>query len=240
MKRLSAVLIIGFFFSVFCFAQTQTGNASYNASKSGLTIFHSSITFNAKVKVTNIRNGKEVIVTVDGRIPASDRNRIADISAEAGDAIGMSPTGYTEVRLEELIPQQAAAPSPSAAPAPSVAAIPSPPSPAPQNAPPPVSSPASTGESRIETLQVITQPAAQPQATQYLVVPPSGSAQAQCFPSPFCVVILILLIAALLVLTAILVLLLCMRRIPWRPGFVPWYHPVWFRRRTRYLKKRRN
>jgi hypothetical protein len=235
MKRLSAVLIIGFFFSVFCFAQTQTGNASYNASKSGLTLAHPSMSFGTRVRITNLRNNKEVIATVDGRIPASDP-RIADISGEAGDAIEMSRTGYTELRLEQLLPQQTAAPSPSVTAVPPPAAVP------PNAPPPPASSPASTGEPRIETIQVITQQpaAAQPQAPQYLVVPPSGPVQTQCFPSPFCVVILILLIAALLMLTAILVLLLCMRRIPWWPGFVPWYRPVWFRRRIRYLKKRRN
>ncbi|MDR2257552.1 MAG: septal ring lytic transglycosylase RlpA family protein, partial [Treponema sp.] len=72
MKSLTAALFFGLFFSSLCFAQTQTGNASYNAAKSGVTIAHPSMSFGTRVRVTNLRNNREVIATVDGRIPASD------------------------------------------------------------------------------------------------------------------------------------------------------------------------
>ncbi|MDR3338418.1 MAG: hypothetical protein LBT16_14575 [Treponema sp.] len=287
MKRLSAVLVIGLLFSVFCFAQTQTGNASYNESesirlKSGFVIAHSSMSFGTVVRVTNLRNNKEVITKVDGRIPASDP-RIADISKDAGDAIEMSHNGYTAVRLEQLILQQSAAaaassPDPAVAPpsssppapAPVPATIPAPatvpapvlaiapatapapattPAPVPATAqatapalvpvPAPAAGPSSPGqESRIETVQVISQPSALPQV-QYLAAPPSGEG-GNCFFYPVCLAILILLILVVLILTANFVLLLCMRRIPRWPGIgVFWYYPVWVRRRLRYMKKRR-
>ena len=194
MKLLSSVLVIGLFFSGLCFAQTQTGNASYNASKNGLTISHSSMSFGTKVRVTNLKNNREVIATVDGRIPASDP-RIADISREAGDAIGMSPTGYTEVQIEHIVVQQAVSPSPAPQPAPQAPA-----STGAREIPAPAPLPASQ-EPQIEPVQ----PDYPPQI-QYVVVPASG--QNQGCPFPLCLAIFILLIVAVLLLAAILVLIL--------------------------------
>jgi hypothetical protein len=222
MKRLCAALVIGLVFSFYCFAQTQTGNASYNAAKAGVTIAHSSMSFNTRVRVTNLRNNKEVIATVNSRIPASDP-RIADISREAGDVIGMSWTGYTEVRLEQLVPEPAvAAPVPSVAPPPAPAA--------PARSPAPTPAPPVIQDSIVETVEVISPP-----PVQYLVVPSAPSQT--CFDSPlFCLAILFLLIIAIMLLTAILVL--SIHRVPFWPG-PPWYYPVWLRRRLRYLKKHR-
>jgi rare lipoprotein A len=228
MKRLNAALIFGLIFSGLCFAQTQTGNASYNGSKNGVTIAHSSMSFGTRVKVTNLRNNREVIATVDGRIPVSDP-RIADISAEAGDAIGMSRSGYTEVRLEQLIHQVSAAePSPAvetavvrtAAPADTG---PKPPDAAPRSSTPPqpepVLSPASEEPKALEPVQPMAPP------------PAAGT----CLFSPLCIVFLILLIIITLLLTAIFILLLSARCF-WQPWY---YYPVWLRRHIRYIKKRR-
>ncbi|MDR0709054.1 MAG: hypothetical protein LBF77_03175 [Spirochaetaceae bacterium] len=223
MKRLSAFLVIGLL-SVYCFAQTQIGDASYNASKKGLTLAHSSMSFGTRVRITNERNNREVIAAVDDRIPASDP-RIADISKEAGDAIGMSQSGYTRVRLEELIPERpAAAPPASSEQTPPAAA---------QGAPAAAPAPSSTRqqEAVVETIQIVSPAQAAP-PVQYVVLPSSEGQN--CFNSPLCVAILVLLIIAVLILAAILVLLLYMRRVPWWP----WYYPVWLRRHLRYLKKR--
>ncbi|MDR1587433.1 MAG: hypothetical protein LBS57_08265 [Treponema sp.] len=230
MKRLSAVLVIGLF-SVYCFAQTQTGNASYNASKNGFTLAHPSMSFGTRVRITNLRNNREVIASVDGRIPVSDP-RVADISAEAGDAIEMSRSGLTEVRLEQILPEYAAAP----APAPEKAPVPEN-APAPEKAPPvrqdpPPSNPSNAGrEPRIETIQIVSPQQQTPPSAQYLVLP--SPAVQNCSVSPVCVAILILLIIAVLLLAVILVLLLRARRIPWWP----WYRSAWVRRHLRYLRK---
>jgi hypothetical protein len=232
MKRLNTALILGLLFSAFCFAQTQTGNASYNASKGGFTIAHPSMSFGARVRITNLRNNSEVIASVDGRIPISD-SRIADISKEAGDAIGMSTSDYTEVRLEQLVPQQAdqADQAPSSVSAPVISPAPPPPpgrepAPAPQAQSTLVQAAQAPGlvqEPVFESVQVVSQPPAQ-YLPQY----------------PFCVVILVLLILVVVLLTAIFILLLCIRRVPWQFGVPgPWYNPVWERRYLRYLKKRR-
>ncbi|MDR1099496.1 MAG: hypothetical protein LBL28_03360 [Treponema sp.] len=226
MKPFFTALILGLFLSGPCFAQTQTGNASYNTSKNGLTLAHPSMSFGTRVRITNMRNNREVIAIVDGRIPVSDP-RIADISAEAGSAIGMSASGYTEVRLEQLLPPQAAAPAPApvetAATGPAAAAaVPQRPS------APAAAAPSSSGqESRIvESIQVITP---QPQ------YPAPPAAVQNCLFKPLCLVILFLLIIAVILLTAILILLLGMRRLPWWP----WFYPLWVRRHARYLKNRR-
>jgi hypothetical protein len=235
--KLRAVLIIGILFPAFCFAQTQTGNASYNASKNGLHISHASMSFNTHVRVTNLRNNQQVIVTVNGRIPASDP-RVADISREAGDAIGMSPTGYTEVRLEELLPEQA----PAAQPAVLTPPVPQPePPPAPVQAATPQTSPASAPPAAqpepapvqeiresIETIQVVSPP-----PVQYVLV---DKPVQTCGTSLLCVAVLILAIIAVMLLTAILVIILCQGRVPlW-----PWYYPVWVRRHLQYRKNRRS
>jgi hypothetical protein len=149
----------------------------------------------------------------------------------------MAATGYTRVRLEQLQPEQAAAPAAVPATAPSPAPTP-PANPAPvrtASAPDPGSQ-----EPVVENIQVISET-----PVQYIVAP--AAPVQTCIYSPLCLAILILLIIAILLLTAILILILCIRRIPWWPGFVgsfatghtPWYTPVWLRRHMRYLKKRR-
>jgi hypothetical protein len=223
MKRLGAVFILGLV-SVYCFAQSQTGNASYNASKSGFTISHSSMSFGTAVRVTNLRNNSEVIATVDGRIPASDP-RVADISREAGDAIGMSRSGYTEVRIEQFHePQAAAVPAPPPA-------TPPPPEEPRRQTPPPTPAPVPQQEPREEIIQVIT-----PSQVQY--VPTPVVEQLNCPLSPV-VIVLLAIVAALL--TAILVLLIQARRAIWWPGYPWWFgrYPLWAQRRIRYLKERR-
>jgi hypothetical protein len=226
MKRLSAILAFGLFFSGLCFAQTQTGPASYNVSKSGLTVSHASLSFSRRVRITNLSNNMEVIATVDNRISPGGP-AIADISRDAGDAIGMSHTGYTTVRIEVVLleavsPPVSVQPAPEPPPAvPETPPIPAPPPPAP-----------AAQEPRVETIQLIS-PSQPPLQPQYIVIPSPAQNQ-DCFSSPLCVAILVLLIVGILLLIAILVLLLCIRRIPW----LPWYYPVWARRRLRYLKKR--
>jgi hypothetical protein len=222
MKRLGAVFIFGLV-SVYCFAQSQTGNASYNASKSGYTISHSSMSFGTRVRITNLGNNSQVIATVDGRIPASDP-RIADISREVGDAIGMSRSGYTVVRIEQLHESQAAVPAP-----PPPAVTPPPEEPPPQ---PPAPTPAPQPESREEIIQVIT-----PSQVQYIPAPVVEQVQ-NCPLSPIVILLLAILTA---LLTAILVLLIQARRSLWWPGYPWWFgrYPLWAQRRIRYLKERR-
>jgi hypothetical protein len=55
------------------------------------------------VRITNLQNNKSVEATVRGRISvADDRDRIVDISRDAGDALEMRKTGTTLVKIEML------------------------------------------------------------------------------------------------------------------------------------------
>ncbi|MDR0598155.1 MAG: hypothetical protein LBG14_06585 [Treponema sp.] len=221
MKRLGMVLIFGLL-SAYCFAQSQTGNASYNPSKGGLNIYHPSISIGRRVRVINLRNNSEVIATVNGRI-TGDSSRIADVSRDAGDAIGMSRSGYTEVRIELLPHEQPVA---AAAPVPA----PAPPAAPPQEQPAPVPAAA-------PIVQYITVPQAQTPAAPAAPAPAAEPVQ-NCPLSPAVIVLLALAVA---LLTAILALLIHARRVPWWPGHPWWFgrYPLWARRRIRHLKKRR-
>jgi hypothetical protein len=233
MKRLSAlavfVLFFLFFRGPFCAAQTQTGNASYNPSKTGLHISHPSLSFNTRVRVTNLRNNRSVEAIVNGRIPISP-DRIADISGEAGDALGMAQSGMTQVEIE-VVPFTQGVSAPAASAAPSVAAAetqaPSPAAPAPVPVPPsaasPVPVPAPVPAQGVTTLTEV----------QYVPVPQAYPAQISCGTSPLIVVLLALILLTLLIF--ILLLVLFWRRFP----FWPWRYPLWIRRHVFFSKNRR-
>jgi hypothetical protein len=222
MKRFSAVLILGLVISVFSFAQTQTGNASYNPSKPGFAISHPSLSFNTRVRVTNLRNNRSVEASVNGRIPISSE-RIADIARDAGDALGMDKTAAL-VEIEVLPPRETAStPAPAQSAAPAAPASPQPAA-APSAPPPQGQSPApvTTEPGQVQTITDV----------RYIPVPAAAPLQ-PCSGGPLFVVILLLLVLVIILLLAILILLL-RRLFHW-----PWHYPVWYRRHLLYAKKRR-
>lgn len=75
-----------------------------------LTMAHPSLPFGTRVKVTNLRNGRSVVVRVNDRGPFVG-TRIADLSHAAADQLGMIRRGIVRARIEVLG-------EPSAAPAP--------------------------------------------------------------------------------------------------------------------------
>jgi rare lipoprotein A len=231
MKRLSAVLMLGFVISSFCVAQTQTGNASYNPSKPGLAISHPSLSFNTRVLVTNLLNGRSVEAVVNGRIPI-ETGRIADVSREVGDSLGMGKTGMTLVEIAVVPVRGAAEPAPVAPPAgpepqaagtaaqapPPPAREPTAPSSPSQGTAPPPPPPA-----QILPVQTITD-------IQYVPVP--GPAGSNCC-SPLLWIVLVLLLLVIILLAAILILIL-RRLLLW-----PWHYQVWCRRHLLFTKRRR-
>ena len=91
---------------------TETGTASYYAKKhqykktaSGelykdnlKTAAHKELPFGSSVKVTNVANGKSVVVTVNDRGPFV-RGRIIDLSRSAFSSIASLSSGLVEVRI---------------------------------------------------------------------------------------------------------------------------------------------
>jgi rare lipoprotein A len=74
----------------------------------GLTAAHRSLPFGSKVKVTDLRNRKSVIVTITDRgVLAADR--IIDLSFGAAQQLDMIKSGVDPVRLEVLTAEKALA-----------------------------------------------------------------------------------------------------------------------------------
>jgi rare lipoprotein A len=67
----------------------------------GMTAAHRTLPFGTKVRVTNRRNGRSVIVTINDRGPFV-RGRVIDLSSGAAGVIGMRSSGVAPVSLEVL------------------------------------------------------------------------------------------------------------------------------------------
>ena len=107
--------------------ETQTGEASYYASKfhlrrtasgerydeTALVAAHRTLPFGTRVRVTNLRNGRSVIVRVIDRGPFASPGkmpRIIDLSRRAAEELGFIREGVAPVRLEVLGPPAGADP----------------------------------------------------------------------------------------------------------------------------------
>jgi len=91
----------------------ETGQASFYAMKfqsrptasgerfdqSAYTAAHRKLPFGTKVKVTNVRTGKSVIVRINDRGPFV-KGRIIDLSRSAFSKIGDTRAGVIDVKLE--------------------------------------------------------------------------------------------------------------------------------------------
>lgn len=64
-----------------------------------LTAAHKSLPFNSMVRVTNLSNGKKVLVRINDRGPYIE-GRIIDLSLEAAKEIDLLQKGVTNVRIE--------------------------------------------------------------------------------------------------------------------------------------------
>jgi rare lipoprotein A len=66
-----------------------------------MTAAHPTLPLPSLVRVTNLRNGKNVIVRVNDRGPFA-KNRVIDVSEKAAVALGFKGQGTTEVKIELL------------------------------------------------------------------------------------------------------------------------------------------
>ena len=72
-----------------------------------LTAAHRTLPLDSLVRVTNIENGRSVVVRINDRGPYA-RGRIIDLSARAARDLGMKEDGLARVRLELVNKGQAA------------------------------------------------------------------------------------------------------------------------------------
>jgi rare lipoprotein A len=91
-------------------ARAESGRAAYygggrtasgeRSGPNGLTAAHRTLPFGTKVRVTNVRNGRSVIVRINDRGPFG-RGRIIDVSIAAARQLGMMGSGTAMVTVEQ-------------------------------------------------------------------------------------------------------------------------------------------
>lgn len=70
-------------------------------NKFHLTAAHRTLPFNTRVRVTNLRNGRSIVVRINDRGPYI-RGRIIDLSYAAAQQLGMHQHGVIQVKVEVL------------------------------------------------------------------------------------------------------------------------------------------
>jgi peptidoglycan lytic transglycosylase len=77
---------------------SSNGVASYYRA-AGLTAAHRTLPFGTRVKVTNVKTGRSVIVRINDRGPFI-HGRSIDLSQGAAEEVGMTQAGIAQVRME--------------------------------------------------------------------------------------------------------------------------------------------
>lgn len=109
---ITAVLAIITLFPVLAAAKEQTGMAACYSSKlighrtasgepydpNALTASHATLPMGTHVKVTNLKNGKSVVVVINDRLKAG--KIITDVSQRACKELGFGSGGRGKVKLE--------------------------------------------------------------------------------------------------------------------------------------------
>src|SRR5262245_3509533 len=94
-------------------AQTEEGTANFYGDKfqgkktasgevfdkNGLTAAHKKLPFGTKVKVTNVDNGKSVVVTVNDRM-AANNPAVIDVTRKAAEELDFAKSGKAKVKVE--------------------------------------------------------------------------------------------------------------------------------------------
>jgi rare lipoprotein A len=75
--------------------------AYYPARGGGLTAAHRTLPFGTRVRITDLKTGRSVTVTINDRGPFG-KHRVLDVSPSAARALGMMNRGVISVRAEVL------------------------------------------------------------------------------------------------------------------------------------------
>ena len=90
--------IASYYSDVFQGKKTASGEL-YDRNK--LTGAHKTLAFGTKVKITDLENGKSVIVIITDRGPQS-KKRMVDLSYAAAEQIDLINAGISKVRMEVI------------------------------------------------------------------------------------------------------------------------------------------
>ena len=97
-RRLSFQGIASFYGRGFAGRPTATGE---RFNPEGMTAAHRTLPFGTRVRVTNTRNGRSVVVRINDRGPFI-RGRVIDVSTGAARNLGMINSGLAPVKIEVL------------------------------------------------------------------------------------------------------------------------------------------
>jgi rare lipoprotein A len=97
-EKAPEVVTASYYASRFHGRKTASG-AIYDETQ--LTAAHRTLPFGTRVRVTNVRNDRSVVVTVTDRGPFHSR-RVIDLSREAAKALGFIEAGTARVLLEVI------------------------------------------------------------------------------------------------------------------------------------------
>jgi len=70
------------------------------ASPNSITAAHRTLKFGTKVQVTNLRNGKSMIVRINDRGPFI-KGRVIDVTRRVADQLGFKNAGWTRVAVSK-------------------------------------------------------------------------------------------------------------------------------------------
>jgi rare lipoprotein A len=107
------VTLAGLLLAAPAVAQTEEGTANFYSDKfegkktasgqiydkNGLTASHKKLPFGTKVQVTNLDNGKSVVVTINDRMAASNP-AVIDVTRKAAEDLGFTKSGKAKVKVE--------------------------------------------------------------------------------------------------------------------------------------------
>lgn len=98
----SAVGYASFYSDKFIGKKTANGEVF---SQEKLTCAHNTYPLGSKVKVTNLKNGKSVVLRVNDRL--HHRNpRLVDLSSAGANKLGFKKSGIIKVRVELWVPEK--------------------------------------------------------------------------------------------------------------------------------------
>ena len=69
--------------------------------KEALTAAHKTLPLGTKARITNLKNGKSVVVKVNDRGPRT-KGHVVDLSGRAARELGMTGAGLAQVRVEAI------------------------------------------------------------------------------------------------------------------------------------------
>ncbi len=70
-----------------------------------MTAAHPTLPIPSYARVTNLKNGKEVVVRINDRGPFHG-GRVMDVSKAAAQKLGFIHAGTAKIRVEQIIPSQ--------------------------------------------------------------------------------------------------------------------------------------